>query len=572
MSFGLNRIARKNAAREADKARQVEKVDLIYEGANPVQRELIDDKSLYIGAVCPRRSGKTFSVVSKALHLGESKPGARILIISLTLKSTVENYWSGAPGGLFSQNYRYDLGLTFNTTQHTWVHQNGSRGLLAGAETKADIEHLRGAAAEADLIVIDECKSFAPSHLEDLIENVVEPGLMTRNGQLIMIGTPGSIPLGPFYEATCLRARVGECPTPEACAEHCPHVRPTCIQYQHKAVYRTLEGYGGLTEAEVEDLFSLHMWTIQDNLAAPHQWARALKIKVRRGWADDHPTWRREYLGEWVNDSSDLVYAYMKARAAGTVVNWVPQAEFGVTGLDPKQGPWHLLMGIDLGFVDASAMVVVAYSEQLKELRQVHEFKRPELDSQAFIEEVLEICAQFPELEYVVADYGGGGAKMLLETLNQRYGMSIMPAEKKSKNDHIDLLNGDFLTGRIKILAKSDLEIELCGLQWDLSNDAKMVLARTGRLREDPQCPNHLCDAFLYIWRFAHHFWASPFDQGPPPGTPEWIQAQEDAAIERYIQRRRLARTAVHPQLAKLAATRPPDREQFKTWPIPRPN
>lgn len=551
MALGLNRIAKKNADRKADAARQVEKRTLIYEGANPVQRALIDDTSLYIGAVCPRRSGKTFSVVSKALHLGESKPGARILIVSLTLKSTIENYWSGAPGGLFFQNHRYSLNMTFNTTHHTWLHSNGSRGLLAGAETKADIEHLRGAAAEADLIIIDECKSFAPAHLEDLIENVVEPGLMTRNGQLVMIGTPGSIPMGPYYHATCTRARVGD----EG------HETPTCIKWQDKSHYRSLEAYARLTPEQVADLYSLHTWTIEDNIAAPHQWARALKIKARRGWADDHPTWRREYLGEWISDASDLVYAYMKAKGAGVGVNWTPVADFGPTGLNPKDGPWHLLLGLDLGFVDDSAMVVTAYSEQLKEFRQVYEFKAPGLDSQAFISEVLLICEQFPGIEYVVADYGGGGARMLLETLNQRYGMSIMPAEKKAKNEHIDLINGDFLTGRIKVLARSDLEVELCGLQWDLSNDAKQVLARTGRLREDPSCPNHLCDAFLYIWRFAYHFWSKPVDFGPTKGSPEWVQAQEDAEIERYIRRRRLGR-AVSP-LTKLAEVRPPTRE---TW------
>lgn len=552
MALGLNRIAKRNAARQADKDRQIEKAALIYQGANPVQRTLIDDKSLYIGAVCPRRSGKTFSVVSKALHLGEAQPGSRILIVSLTLKSTIENYWSGAPGGLFAQSYRYDLGLTFNTTQHTWIHPNGSRGLLAGAETKQDIEHLRGAAAEADLIIIDECKSFAPAHLEDLIENVVEPGLMTRNGQLIMIGTPGSIPMGPFFHATSLRARVGE----EG------QEIPTCIKWQDKQTFSSFEAYAMFTPEAIEDLYSLHTWTIQDNIAAPHQWARALKIKSRRGWGDDHPTWRREYLGEWINDASDLVYAYLKAKAAGIVVGWTPDPEHGITGLDPKQGPWHLLLGLDLGFVDDSAMVVTAYSEQLKELREVYEFKAPGLDSQAFIEEVLAICEQFPAIEYVVADYGGGGAKMLLETLNQRYGMSIMPAEKKSKNDHIDLLNGDFLTGRIKILHRSDLEVELCGLQWDLSNDAKHILARTGRLREDPSCPNHLCDAFLYIWRFAYHFWAKPVDFGPERGTPEWHQAREDAEIASYIRRRKQARFDRTP-LTKFAAIRPLTRE---TW------
>ena len=194
-------IARRRRAAQAESEGQEQRADRIRNGANPKQRDLIDDDARFIGVLCPRRSGKTFGVLSKVLHLLEKFPGKRALIVSLTLKSTVENYWSGAPGGLFYQNAKYELNLKFNASVHTGSRQRIPWS-LAGAETKADIEHLRGAAAEADIVVVDECKSFAPAHLNDLIENVIEPGLMTRSGVLILAGTPGSIPLGPFYAAT----------------------------------------------------------------------------------------------------------------------------------------------------------------------------------------------------------------------------------------------------------------------------------------------------------------------------------------------------------------------------------
>lgn len=526
-------------------------------GCNPVQRHLVLDLSDYIGVVCPRRSGKTRAVVSKACYLAEMKPGARVLIISLTLKSTVENYWSGAPGGLWTLNDAFELGIKFNTSRYTWVHPNGSRGMLAGAETKADIERLRGAAAEADLVIIDECKSFAPAHLADLIENVVEPGLMTRGGQMVLIGTPGSIPMGPFYEATCLQARVGEG----------EETRPTCIAYHDKSAPGP--AYERLNKDEWGDLYTMHTWTIQDNVAVPSQWARALATKRRRQWPDDHPVWRREYLGEWVSDASDLVYSYAQTMG-GTDgrSSWRPDYAHGKTGLDDMDGPWHLLLGLDLGFVDESAMVLVAYSEQLKELRHVFDFKAPGLDAQAFTEHVLGIIDEYGLPEMIVADFGGGGAKMLLESINQRYGLSIQPAEKRSKNDFIELLNGDFLAGRVKVIPGSDLETELCGLQWDLSNDAKHILARTGRLREDPSCPNHLCDALLYIWRFSYHYFAQTREVGPEPGTPEWEQAREDASVEAYLRARRALRNDPH-NLARVAQTRPVTRETIELDRLP---
>lgn len=533
--LGLRQIARRQQSLADAQQRVVDKAAVILEKANPKQRPLILDKSRYIGALCPRRSGKTFGVVSKALHLGESIPGARILIISLTLKSTVENYWSGAPGGLWAQNARYELGLKFNTTAHTWVHPNGSRGMLAGAETKADIEHLRGAAAEADLVILDECKSFAPAHLEDLIENVVEPGLMTRNGQLLMVGTPGSIPIGPFYAATCLINRI------LAPLEGNPErTKPSCIPWNEREAPGP--AYAHLNEDEFYDLFSLHTWTIEDNEAAPGQWQRALITKRRRGWDDNHPTWRREYLGEWVSDASELVYSFAKMRAENKCT-WRPNTEaFPPTGLNPESGPWHLLLGLDLGFVDDSAMVLVAYSETLQELRHVYDFKAPGMDAQKFAEEVLAIIDEFGQPEMVVADVAGGGSKMIIEGLNQRYGLSIIPAEKRFKQDHIELINGDFLMDRIKIIPSSDLDHELCGLQWDLSNNSKIILSRTGRLREDPGCPNHLCDALLYIWRFSHHYWSIPRTIAPVRGTDEWWKVEETVQMTRAISRRKLGR------------------------------
>jgi hypothetical protein len=527
MALGLARIARRQKVLKEQLALQEDNAARILVGANPVQRDLILDDSYYIGAVCPRRSGKTFAVTSKVLYFGEKYPGSRILVISLTLKSTVENYWSGSPGGLFAQNALYGLNLKFNTTQHTWVHPNGSRGLLAGAETKADIERLRGAAAEADIVIIDECKSFAPDHLNDLIENVVEPGLMTRDGQLVMIGTPGSIPLGPFYQATSLLSVTdGDNPT------------PTCIMWNDKE--NPGPSYSKLSKEDISELYSLHHWTIADNLAAPHQWKRALTIKRKRGWGDDHPVWRREYLGEWVGNDSDLVYAYASNRAADPAkVTWRPSPH-SPTGLPDGLGPWHLVLGLDLGYVDDSAMVLVAYSETLRELRHVYDYKAPGLDAEAFASQVLGICQGFGQIEMVVADTAGGGSKMIIEMLNQRLGLAIQPAKKSEKTDHIELLNGDFNSGRVKLIPGSDLEREICGLQWDLSQNSKVILARTGRLREDPKCPNHLCDALLYAWRFSYHYYAQPdVVETPSTGSIEWVKKWEEEQLQKALSRRR---------------------------------
>lgn len=529
----FNRLADKASNETSSRKRWEERAEALYQGCTRAQRTVLDSARAgyqYLSLRCPRRSGKSHGMTSLALWWGETHPGARILIISLTLKSTKENFWSGAPGGIIKQNHTYDLGLKFNHTDTVWVHENGSRGRLAGAETVADIERLRGAAAEADLAIVDECKSFSPDLLNELIRDVLEPGLMTRDGILILGGTPGSIPVGTFYEATDARARTDAGTV-------------TCVPVGDEGG----PAYRDLSDADRKALWRLHTWTIQDNTAAPRQWARALGNKRRQGWADDHPTWRREYMGEWVTDATDLVYAWAAHKHKEEYVTWRPQrTKDNPSGLPQEHGPWRFVLGIDLGYVDESAFVLAAYSETLKELRHVYDFKQPGMTVDDFFDEVFTVIERFGRPDAIVADTAGGGSKMLVETLNQRYGLGIEPAKKTEKQDHIELVNSDFAGGRIKVIPGSDLAHELSGLQWDLSRESKMVLARTGRLREDPSCPNHLCDALLYLYRYSYHFWSSAPEPGLTPHTPEWWVEFERRQLETALRKRHEARRDPH--------------------------
>jgi hypothetical protein len=522
----LKKIASKNAVVESSRVLWAERAKAVYAGLHSHQRRLIDSAEhgyKYLSLRCPRRAGKTRSLAGTALYWGEKYPGSRILIISLTLKSTVDNYWAASPSGLFAQNDAFQLGIKWNATRFSWVHENGSRGHLAGAETIADIEKIRGALAEADVAIVDECKSFAPDLLLQLLRDVLLPGLMTRNGILILGGTPGSIPVGYFYEATSSLSRntAG---------------LPTCIPLGSEDD----EPFLSMLQKRKRSLWRLHSWTLKENLASPGAWDRALDDKERMGWEDDNPVWRREYLGEWVTDTSDLVYAYASHKHKPDYVTWTPQpTKINPSGLPQDLGPWRYVLGLDLGFVDDSAFVLCAYSEQLKQLRHVYDFKAPGLTIDAFFDEVFTIIDKYGRPDAIVADTAGGGSKMLVETLNQRYGLGVEPAKKTEKADHIELVNSDFAGGRIKIIPGSDLAMELSGLQWDLSRDSKAVLSRLGRLKEDPTCPNHLCDALLYLYRFSYHFWSEQPRQGLEPNTDAWFRQMEAEAVERAVARKR---------------------------------
>jgi Terminase large subunit, T4likevirus-type, N-terminal len=507
----IKKIARVQKAKEDNSSKWNSRAKDILDGANPVQRRAIADRSKFKGVLCPRRSGKSFYITSDALYTGEQYAGSRILIISLTLKHAKENFWTNAPGGVFKQNELYNLKLKFNNTDFSWSHENGSRGRIAGAETRGDIEYFRGAAAEADIIFIDECKSFPQDLFKELIYDVLMPGLMTRGGILVLCGTPGSIPQGVFYEATC----------PDSFVEQDGSRRSTCITYEGK-------------EVDVETgLWSRHHWGIQDNVAIPEQWKRALAIKKARGWDDVHPVWRREYLGEWVTDADELVYSYSRYRFDGRV-NWKPDYTFSKTGLPPSLGPWNIVMGLDLGYEDDCAIVCAAWSETSKELRVFYSWKSPHITIDAFAERILEVIDTYGSPDAIIADKGALGT-MIIESINSRHQLGIIAAEKTAKYDHIELINSDFASGRVKIIPDPEvdsLHTELCGLQWRLDDDKKLLI-KQGKLREDPGCPNHLCDALLYLFRFCYHFYSERKDTPEEKrGTPEWYAAEERKVIQ----------------------------------------
>ena len=509
----LQKLARNQKAVQLVDQEAQDRIDRIVNGANPVQQRFLKDRSKRKSLRVPRRGGKSFAMSSNALLIGEEIPGARILIISLTLKSTKENFWNG-PGGIKWQNHLYKLGLKYNETDYVWHHLNGSRGRLAGAETRADMEYLRGAAAEADVVIIDECKSFAPALLTELIRDVIEPGLMTRGGILIMGGTPGSIPVGEFYAATQPGIRKDA---------NNPKSKDTCYPY---------------TKTRTDKIWSLHTWTIADNVAKPDQWNDALENKQSRETSDSDPRWRREYLGEWVTDSFELVYAYAKCKSAGKCF-WTPnRTKDNPCGLPLPLSQWRLIMGLDFGYEDMNAIVVAAYSEISKELRHVYDFKQNHMTIDKFGAEIQHTVSLFGEPDVIVGDKGSLGGVLYVQELQSRFGISVIEAEKREKFDHIELLNSDFYSDRVQIIYNSDLDHELCGLQWDLEKDSKERLIRTGKLRENPSCANHLSDALLYLWRYCYHYWAVAEEVRIIVGSAEWWKDRERTSIERLREKK----------------------------------
>lgn len=496
------------------------------------QRNLIEDRCRRKAALCPRRAGKSHCAMSYAFWTCLSKVGARVIVVTLSLKHARNTYWFD----MMAFADKFGVKGKFYQNELRFIGTNSSQILLIGADSRAEIEKLRG--GQYDLVILDECKSFAPVVLNELVDEVIWPALADRKGTMLMIGTPGNIMSGKFFETTYpgfALEKKRKC----SCGDAACVKRPVARDYYQPEKY--------WTEHTGDRLFwSRHHWTVEDNRAfddasgVNQLWREMLDMKELNQWADDEPIWRREALGEWVATPGAFVYAY--ANIVSTLeadhVHWRPDYKNGNKHGLAKDVEWNYLLGLDFGYEDDFAMVVVAYNPYDGVLYHVWDFHANHLDVYQMVEEIDRAFDRFGGFDAVVADSGALNT-LLIETINKRHGRNIIKAEKREKFDHIELLNADIRAGRIKIIPKSDLALQLASLQFDLSKGAKEELARMGKLSEMRTMANDLCDAFLYVWRYSYHYYTDHRRTMHEVGTREWQREIEAEVMERMVTARR---------------------------------
>lgn len=490
------------------------------------QRNLIEDRCRRKAALCPRRAGKSHCAMSYAFWTCLMRVGARVVIVTLSLKHARNVYWFD----MMAYADKFGIKGKFYQNELRFIGANDSQILLIGADSRAEIEKLRG--GKYDLVILDECKSFAPVVLNELIDEVIWPALADRKGTMMMIGTPGNILSGKFFETTYPGFAVDK-------KRKCSCGKASCVKRPVSRDFYTPEGYW--TEHAGDRLYwSRHHWTVEDNKAVEGLWHEMLEMKELNEWSDDEPIWRREALGEWVATPGAFVYAY--ASIVSTLeadrAHWKPDYKEGNEHGLAKGVEWRYLLGIDFGYEDDFALVVVAYNPHDGVLYHVWDFHENHLIVDDMVREIERAFERFGQFDAVVADSGALNT-LLIETINKRHGRNIVKADKREKFDHIELLNSDMRSGRIKLIPKSDLAIQMASLQFDLSKGAKEELARMGKLQEMRTMPNDLCDAFLYIWRYSFHYYTEHRRSFHEVGTREWQREVETAVMDRMVAARR---------------------------------
>lgn len=435
----------------------------------PEAQAYIRDTARLKSLFTTRRGAKSYSIglehVASALRFG-----GKHLILGLTRESVRGAFWDDV---LKAIDRKHDLGLVPNETRLEIRTPNGGTIHLLGMDAHED-EKRKALGQKYRKVAVDESQSFK-SDLEQLVFKTLGPATADLGGSITLAGTPGNITRGLFYEVTTGK-RKG---------------------------------------------WSRHEWDTSANTSIPEgetirmcdRWAEQIaQLVAQNPRVVEVPWFRQEYKKEWVIETDKLVYRYEAGRNDFT---------------ERPEGKWHFVLGCDLGYNDPTAWVVCAYRDNDPVLYLVEAFKESGLDVTAVAVRTRSLMRKYGPLGGFDAMVIDNANKQAVEEMRRRHDIPWRAADKTGKSDFIELMNGEYIMGNIKLAeSAAPLAEEYAGLIWD---------DKAAKREEHPSCPNHCTDAALYAWRYCFAYLEQALPPKAPEGSVEW-EAEEEAKLSARIQ------------------------------------
>ncbi len=338
-----------------------------------------------------------------------------------------------------------------------------------GADMKNFIKRLKGRKYPG--VGIDEAQDFG-IHLQSLVDDVLTPAISDyADGWLAITGTPGPVPQGYFFDVV------------------------------HNGKY----GY------------SRHAWTVLENPYMPHAEEFIKQEIERKQWEPNHPTLLREWRNQWVLDVQSLWVRYNAATNH-------------FTALPP--GKYNYIVGIDLGFNDADAIAVLAWSETSKVVYLVEECITKKQGLTELVNQILLLQKKY-DVAKMMIDEGGLGKK-LAEEMRRQHKIPVHGAEKQRKQETVEFMNDALRTGRLMADKESRFAQDsyLVQVDWDKSTPDKIVVKK--------QPHSDIIDAVLYAFKESPAYaYEAPIPRAIA-GTPAWYEeetsAMEEAAVTYFTE------------------------------------
>lgn len=366
-----------------------------------------------------------------------------------------------------SERYAIPCDFTENDTTCT-IRSTGSSIKLFGADMPNFIPRLKG--IKTPIAAVDEAQDFR-AHIEDLIETILIARTSEyEDGQVVLTGTPGPIPKGYFYEAS------------------------------------TGQRSG----------FSVYNWSLFDNPYFPGARKFVDDLINLRQWKPDNPTLLREYYGRWVMDLDALLIKYddkINNYASLPIANWT------------------YLLGIDLGFNDADALAVLAWSPTQPATYLVEEKITDKQGLTELVKQILELNETYKFAKMVIDE--GGLGKKLAEEIRRQHKIPVHPADKSRKMEAITFLNDALRTKRFFAKSNSRFAQDSYLVQIDKDKTTPDRTVVKDSFHSD------IIDAALYAFKESPAYTYQVQAEKIIYGSPEWqkseVKRMEEEAYERAL-------------------------------------
>lgn len=425
------------------------------------QLSFVQDPEPFKVAVCSRRAGKTISCAAHLIHTAITYKDTISLYITLSRNNAKKLIWKELKNIINA--HKIEAG--FDETELSIQLKNGSVIYVSGAKDSSEIEKFRGLPIK--LCYIDECQSFR-EYIKDLIDDVIAPALIDYAGSLCLIGTPGPVPTGYFHEC-----------------------------------------------AVTSNNWSKHHWTFWDNpfiekkSGKTHQQLLDRELK-RRGVTVDDPTIQREWFGKWTLDSDSLLVHYSQEKNHFISIN--PTTKY------------NYILGVDIGFKDADALAVLAWSDHEPTTYLVEEVITQKQGITELVQQIEALRSKY-DISKIVMDMGGLGKK-IGEEMSRRYLLPVEPADKTRKMENIELMNDALRTGKLKAKANSRFAQDSYLVEIDRDKSKPDRLVVSSRYHSD------IIDAVLYAFKCSPAYSYTAPTPKLVKGTKEWAEAQSRHMFE----------------------------------------
>lgn len=451
-----------------------------------------------------RRCGKSFFASVELVDTALRIPRARCLFLALTRDDARELVWDD----IVKFNEQYALGGVTNEARLEMSFPNGSVIRCGGAKDRRQAERRRG--RFYSLVIIDECQLF-PSHLRELVEQILKPALMGKGkrGRIVLMGTPAEVPGVGYWEQ------------------------------------------------KVNDKFwSKHRWTLRDNrhLGTPEQIQEFLDDQAREAGGGNlelgrqSPGFRREYLGErppandndrpFVYDPSINDFTAYPGAEKRVLEQWTKRegnriATFTRWAL-PLAGNWRFTFGIDLGSRAASALIVLGTTDAAPgKIWLIEEFTSTRMLPDKLRDYINERRLVYsPNL--MAVDEGALGDMIADQWRAPPYCLPVVAAQKTAPEVTADFVSAAMSRGDFFLCGESRTAEDMAVMRWD---DDYLQKRGKRRVANDPH--SDAVPACRYAFKDAHALAMSTRAPKPVAKTVDEQLAKELAEEKREAQQRK---------------------------------